>query len=91
MGDSHGCPEHDREAAGTTGPQDAVSAGLRGLGQYAAITMPHLTLDVGAIDEFLSANCRGAGRTRGAKENAESAWEDLHETIEAMKAWFEAP
>ena len=67
---------------------------LRGLGQYAAITMPALRTELSVIDAFLSpSKCEGGYIKPNVTEpeEAEIAWQGWDETLNLMRIWFEAP
>ena len=66
---------------------------LRGLGQYAAITVPPLRTELNVIDQFLSPNACDGGYAQPNGKNMEvaAAWEALDEVLEVMRVWFEVP
>ena len=71
-----------------------VAQELRGLSQYAAITIPPLRTELGTLDLFLCpSKCVGGYIQPNVKdENAsESAWRCWDETLALLRLWFETP
>ena len=66
---------------------------LRGLAQYAAITVPPLKTELSVIDQFLSPLCSDGGfaKPKCAAEDSARTWEALDEVLEVMRVWFEVP
>ncbi|CAK9010326.1 unnamed protein product [Durusdinium trenchii] len=71
-----------------------VAQELRGLGQYAAITIPPLRTELSTIDLFLCpSRCEG-GYIRpnvNDEESSERAWRCWDEMLALLRLWFETP
>eukprot|EP00913_Durusdinium_trenchii_P011460 g10760.t2 len=71
-----------------------VAQELRGLGQYAAITIPPLRTELNTIDMFLSpSKCEGGYIRPNVpnQEEVETAWRCWDEMLALFRLWFETP
>ena len=71
-----------------------VAQELRGLSQYAAITIPPLRTELGTMDLFLCpSRCEGGYIQPNVKsiEAVENAWRCWDETLGLLRLWFETP